>query len=54
MGTQLDIDRGGFPPGVTYPALELAKHGHITAVGWERIELVKGVDDVVARVGLRR
>ncbi len=41
MATPINLRREGFPPNETYAALELAKHGHISAEGWERIDLAK-------------
>jgi hypothetical protein len=39
MGTQIDAERPGFPAGVSYPALELAKHGYIAALHWDKVVL---------------
>lgn len=50
MGTQIDADRQGFPCGLTYPALELAQHGHIPALGWERIRINKVAERTNVRI----
>lgn len=41
MATEIDMVRPGFATGGFYPVLELAKHGHIDAIGWERIVIFK-------------
>lgn len=52
MGTEIDMEREGFPKGIRYSALELAEHSHITAEHWERIVIVKKADGT-PQVGLK-
>jgi V8-like Glu-specific endopeptidase len=44
MGTEIDMERKGFPTGIRYPVLELAEHGYIKAENWERIIILKKAD----------
>jgi hypothetical protein len=37
MATPVDYDREGYPRGLSYPALELAKDGFISAVDWQSV-----------------
>jgi Trypsin-like peptidase domain len=39
MATPININRKGFPQGLTYPILELARDGFIEASGWENVSL---------------
>lgn len=39
MGQMVDINRYGYPQGINYPLLELAKNNFISANGWKTIEL---------------
>jgi hypothetical protein len=39
MATHIDINRKGFPEGLTYPILELARDNFIEAIGWNNIIL---------------
>lgn len=54
MGLILSIDRLGQPSGVSYPMLELAQAGLITAVDWQSIVLGKSKDPDKLTVGLQR
>jgi hypothetical protein len=49
MATMVDYDRKGFPHGVTYPALELAKDGFIYALDWRRVIVRR--DNATGHVG---
>jgi hypothetical protein len=39
MGTKIDWDRQGYPAGVSYTALDLARQGFIAAKNWDRVVL---------------
>ena len=52
MAIQIDIDRYGYPEGVRYPMLELAKDGFIHAEGWEKIALFTDEDGTIVKVRL--
>lgn len=53
MATPVSIDRKGFPRGVTYPVLDLARHGYIHAIGWENVVLTVNPDTGRPRVMYR-
>ena len=46
----MDMNREGYPSGESYPALDLARHGHIKARIWERVTLVEDTYQVGLRV----
>ena len=54
MGLILSIDRLGQPSGVSYPMLELAQAGLITAVDWQSIGLGQSKDPDKLTVGSQR
>lgn len=52
LGTSIDLNRRGFPPGETYPALELARGNQMVVRNWERVH-VEIRPDGSSSVGLR-
>lgn len=50
MATPLDMNREGYPPDISYPAIELARGGFINARNWERISLVHDADGKIINV----
>ena len=53
MAITIDIDRYGYPKGVKYPILELAKDGFIAAEGWEKISLITDENGDIVKIRLK-
>jgi len=53
MATQIDINRDGFEPSLSYPVIELAKNGLIHAKNWEKVKINRDEFGKVTSVSLQ-